>query len=223
MNIFTYKDIPVRIHWTFFILFAFFIAPSLVHLSIPLLVKTVILVVGLFSSVIMHEFGHALMAQKFGMKTRCITLYPFGGTAAVENLVEGGKEELYIALAGPGVNLALSILLLPLMLMSVPFCFEFFWINILMGTFNMLPALPLDGGRVLRALLTKWTTHENATKQSLRVSVVFVAMLLIAAVRLSSPSILFVALVLSYFIYGERRRMIERKRQEPKWEMFREK
>ena len=223
MTIFSYRDIPVRIHWTFFLLFVFLVAPYLWPLSLSPLISASVLLVGLFSFVIMHEFGHALMAQRFGMKTRSITLYPFGGIAAVENMVEGGKAELYIALAGPAVNAVMCILLLPLMLMGVPFCFEFFWLNLIMAVFNMFPVFPMDGGRVLRALLTKWTTKEEATKQSLRISVVFVSLFFIGAIKFVSLSLFLVAIALSYFIYNERRRMIEEERRRLKWEMFREK
>jgi Zn-dependent protease len=146
-------------------------------------------VVGVFACVTLHEFGHALTARHFGIATRDITLYPIGGVARLERMSDKPWEEFWIALAGPAVNVAIvtAILLLgslagmdfsPERLASVgppghelfayPIASQFLvWLllsNAVLVTFNMLPAFPMDGGRVLRALLSGWLGHLRATE-----------------------------------------------------------
>ena len=221
--LFKYKDIPVRVHPTFFLLFIGLLIPSIINLNLAGVFLTALLLVGLFTSVILHEFGHALMAKKFGIKTQSITLYPFGGIAAIENMEAGGKQEVYIALAGPAVNLILCIFLLPLMLMGVPLSFELLFINLVMAVFNLVPAFPMDGGRVLRAILSRWMHVEDATDWSLRISAIFVVLFSIAGIYFRNVGLFLVAIAVGFFIRSERKRQLENKRRELKWEMFREK
>src|SRR5262249_30782003 len=127
----------------------------------------------LFVCVVLHELGHALMARRFGIETRDITLYPIGGVARLERMSERPWEELCIALAGPAVNVAIAVALglfltvhghprLPLPLDN-PFSF-LFATNVMLVFFNLLPIFPMDGGRVLRALLAMPLGHRRATE-----------------------------------------------------------
>lgn len=132
--------------------------------------------------VLAHELGHALVAKRLGIHVQSITLYPFGGMAHMAMIPERGREELVIALAGPATNLLLALpvlLLVPFQSVMDPALIStgtttgllWYWliINLLLGLFNMLPAFPLDGGRVLRALLVPSKGFLPATEIAVKV------------------------------------------------------
>ena len=126
--------------------------------------------VALFGSIVLHELGHALMARRYGIGTRDITLYLFGGIASLERMPRSAGPELLIALAGPAVNVAIAAALaIPVGLghrLGVPVGF-LFWIlgtNLGLALFNLLPIFPMDGGRVLRALLSGRLGRTRATE-----------------------------------------------------------
>ena len=118
-----------------------------------------------FGCVLLHEFGHALMARRFGINTADITLYPIGGVARLERMPKAPGAELLIALAGPAVNFAI---VLALTLLSPIFFGRFLThlivLNLILGLFNLVPAFPMDGGRVLRALLSGALGRLRATE-----------------------------------------------------------
>jgi Zn-dependent protease len=127
----------------------------------PTMLETIALVVALFGSIVLHELGHALMARRYGIRTADITLYVFGGVARLERMPRSAGPELLIALAGPAVNFAIVLGLTGFLtlatLLGLP-SWEFldvvFKLNLGLGLFNLLPVFPMDGGRVLRALLS---------------------------------------------------------------------
>ncbi len=126
-----------------------------------------------FGCVLLHEFGHALMARRFGIETEDITLYPIGGVARLRRLPRAPGAELMIALAGPAVNFAIVGALTVLGLIGVGamaagttvgfLMDELMMVNLVLGLFNLIPAFPMDGGRVLRALLGGWLGRAQAT------------------------------------------------------------
>ncbi|MCO4748124.1 MAG: site-2 protease family protein [Proteobacteria bacterium] len=167
MRIGTLFSIPVRLHSSFLLLGGYFLLSALFSDGLSAMVSTLVLAVGLFGSVVLHELGHALAARQYGIDTLSITLYPFGGVAALVDMPKDTRKELVIALAGPAVNGALFALALPAYLLSG-------WsvlgllagINLVMGLFNLVPAFPMDGGRVLRALLAERVGFISASKRA---------------------------------------------------------
>ena len=166
----------LRVHVTFFLLLAWvgFAAYSSAGWSAA--VNNLLFVLALFACVVAHEFGHALMARRFGIRTHDITLLPIGGLARLERMPEKPMQEVWVALAGPAVNvviwLFLGILGAGLQLNSLAqldsaqsdFLSRLAFVNLLLAAFNLIPAFPMDGGRVFRALLCLKMDRARATQ-----------------------------------------------------------
>lgn len=175
-----YRGIDVAVHLTFPLLLLW-IGLSYwqsTH-SLPAVAKGLALILTLFFCVVLHEFGHALTAQHFGIRTRSITLLPIGGVAAMEGMPEDPRQEILVALAGPAVNLAiaaalwlvLTVLQTPpstdqMLASGVPFWYQVMAVNVVLALFNLVPAFPMDGGRVLRAALAMRMDRREATRKA---------------------------------------------------------
>lgn len=133
-----------------------------------------ILAVGLFGSVALHELGHSVVARAKGGYIKEIVLYPFGGAAKIANLSSKPIDEMLIALAGPAVSLILGLLLLPFSLTH-----DLGRLNMMLFFFNILPVFPMDGGRVLRAALTIKNGRLNATRTAAQVGKYFCGLFII--------------------------------------------
>jgi Zn-dependent protease/CBS domain-containing protein len=175
--------ISIYVHATFLLLILFILFINWHQgKTLTTAVWGVIFVVVIFGCIVLHELGHALAARKYGIKTRDITLLPIGGLARLERMPDVPIQELWVALAGPAVNAVIAgALLLGEVLMGVhPDLAQFRWfggnflnklmvVNFWLVAFNLIPAFPMDGGRVLRALLARRMEYTRATVAAARV------------------------------------------------------
>jgi Zn-dependent protease/predicted transcriptional regulator len=173
-----FAGIDVYVHATFLLLIGWVgYSHWLEHQNWGEVLNGILFILALFACVVLHEYGHALTARKYGIKTRDITLYPIGGVARLERMPDKPIEELWVALMGPAVNvviagglfayLFLTSSLVPLTDLTVAsgsFLERLMTVNLSLVLFNLIPAFPMDGGRVLRALLAMRTDYVKATQ-----------------------------------------------------------
>lgn len=182
LKLFRLFGVPVYLHWTFLLMVAAFAWFGL--LSILLM---------LFSIVILHEFGHILMARRYGIPCSGVVLLPIGGIAGLNDVPP--EHEFMITLAGPLVNVVLAVLaFIPYVLLcSIGHISEFLVMyvifNVILFIFNMLPVYPMDGGRIMRSTLHRFTTHKNATWWAVRIGQVTACLMIVASFFLTSPMI----------------------------------
>jgi len=174
--------IDIYMHWTFLLLLGYVGLSDLQeNHSLLAAAQGIGLVLAVFVCIVLHELGHALTARHYGIPTREITLLPIGGIARLERMPDDPRQELWVALAGPAVNVVIAAVLIAILLglgvvlqmpeavLKAPFLLSLLIINIGLVIFNMLPAFPMDGGRVLRALLAHWLDYGRATDIAARV------------------------------------------------------
>jgi stage IV sporulation protein FB len=200
--------IPIRIHLTFFLLLLWFGKVSSDQGQGFL--DGVVLMLLLFGCVVLHELGHALTARRYGVETREIVLYPFGGVARMDR-IPPGKAELVIALAGPAVNLVLAALLgiallglradtpdAPLKIVTEgAVVWQLLYVNLSLFVFNLIPAFPMDGGRVLRAALAIGLGETRATNIAAAVGQVLALGFAAVALLTGQP----VLLLIAFFVF----------------------
>jgi Zn-dependent protease/predicted transcriptional regulator len=161
--------------------------------------------VGLFVSVMLHELGHSWVALRYDINIESISLWILGGIAALESIPEEWNREFWIAIAGPIVSVLTAagcwvmLLVLPNSLPVLRFVFGWLIVtNIILTVFNLLPAFPMDGGRILRALLARSRPYGSATRLAARVGVMFAILFGVVGVLSFSPLLVLLAL----FVYG---------------------
>ncbi len=182
--------IPIELHITFILLII-----AVLILSVPTQqFYTFFIVLFLFVFVVFHELAHSVVARHYGIKVRKIILYPIGGVSEIEEIPDNPSQEWRMAIAGPLTSVVLGALLLGVSLFILQQTFTIYTfttitgnfvtdlatLNILLGAFNLIPAFPMDGGRVFRALLAERLKYSDATRYAVYLGKIFgIAMVLI--------------------------------------------
>ncbi|MFM9007549.1 MAG: site-2 protease family protein [Bacteroidota bacterium] len=219
----TIKGITVTVHWTFFLLLAWIVGKTLMdgggtHLALFELG----FVLTVFACVVLHEFGHALTALRFGVQTRDITLLPIGGVARLERMPEKPIQEFLVAIGGPAVNIIILIVLVPLLLVldlfplqTTPervswsdFFSQLVLVNMMLVVFNLIPAFPMDGGRVLRSLLAIRMGRERATRIAALTGQVFAVGFVLAGLAYN-PMLVLIGVFVFFGAQAELRSVLE--------------
>jgi Zn-dependent protease/predicted transcriptional regulator len=224
----TIAGIGIYVHWTFALLIGWVILDNDgAGGGAAAAASRVALVLAIFGCIVLHELGHALTARRYNIPTRDITLLPIGGVARLERMPDVPIQELWVALAGPAVNVLIAIALAGLMLalhlvgirgweddFEQSLLLQLLAVNIMLILFNLLPAFPMDGGRVLRALLATQLDYLRATQIAAAVGQGMAVLFAVLAATLGmlgfgfNPFILFVALFV-YMGAREELRMVQ--------------
>lgn len=198
--------IDVRVHVTFLLLLAWvafveYTARNTVNAALV----GVLFILAVFVTVVLHELGHSLVAKRYGVQTREIILLPIGGVSRLDRIPEDPRREFWIAIAGPLVSLGVAALLFLMYqgflanpdpgdawVVSGQFVYRLMWVNVALALFNLLPAFPMDGGRVLRSLLATRMPYAKATHHAARIGQGLAIALGLAGLFMS-PLLIFIA------------------------------
>jgi len=190
-----FAKVKVFVHWTFLILIVYIIFAGIsAGDSTEAIGWHVLFILTIFLCVVLHEFGHALTGRRFGFKTKDIILLPIGGVARFEKLPENPRQEFLVAIAGPMVNFFIagilyvitqpsteSVLALDFTTINATNFLMLLWmINLSLGLFNLIPAFPMDGGRIFRALLAMFLARERATAIAAALGIVLAVVFIFA-------------------------------------------
>lgn len=203
-----YAGIDVYIHMTFFLLLLWVaVSHWMQGVGAAGVFIGIVFILSIFACVTLHEYGHALAARHYGIQTRDITLLPIGGLARLERMPRKPIQEIYVALAGPAVNLAIAGVLYvwlhltagfaplsELTLVSGPLLERLMMVNVFLLAFNLIPAFPMDGGRVLRAALAMRSNYVEATRKAAQVGQFFAFLFGVAGLFMGNPMLMVVAL-----------------------------
>ncbi|HTO79723.1 MAG TPA: site-2 protease family protein [Methylocystis sp.] len=205
----------VRIHVTFLIFLAWIGFAAYQRGGIEAAKQSVAFIVAIFACVVLHEFGHILTARRYGVHSTQVTLLPIGGVADLDKMPQKPYQELLIAIAGPLVNIVIAAILLvvagavegeTLQHIEDPsfgLVEKLAATNVFLALFNMIPAFPMDGGRVLRAALAMWLGKEKATRIAAQIGQAFAFALGFFGLLYGYPILLFIALFVYFAAAGE--------------------
>ena len=205
--------IDVKVHWSFFLLPAWLMFSTLLAGgSAATASASIVLILAGFGCVVLHEIGHALAARNFGIGTHDIVLYPIGGVASLLRIPKNPIQELVIAVAGPAVNVVIAAALFAWMAVAPLAGFagwlmlNLAWVNVALVVFNMLPAFPMDGGRVLRSVLAMFTSHYRATQIATSVGKVAAVGLGLLGLFSGQPMLMLIGVFVYFAAAAEARR-----------------
>jgi Zn-dependent protease len=229
INLFKVFGIQLAVHATFFLLLAYAAYDGWVAGGPAGLAWRVMLTTLFFVCVILHELGHSLTAQRYGVKVPRILLLPIGGMAEMDQIPRKPSAEMLITIAGPAVNFLLVALLLPLSWHALfdneaagysvssllgTLCYA----NLMMGIFNMIPVYPMDGGRILRSLLAVWLPYMQATWWAVMIARVLAPILaFVAFYYLDWPMLGVLFLFILWAGSAEYRHLLRREQEDAYW------
>ena len=186
LKIATVAEIGIFVHWTFVLIIGWIVMVFLAQgQGYWAAAEGVVFVLAIFGCIVLHELGHALTARRYGIPTRDITLLPIGGVARLERMPEDPAQEFRVAIAGPVVNVVIALFIVGGLSVAgawkpfteivwiggtaADFLLRLMWVNLFIVGFNLLPAFPMDGGRVLRSILARKLDFVQATQISAKV------------------------------------------------------
>ncbi len=206
----------LKVHATFFLLLAWVIVVASLEAGIAAALVNVAFIIAIFACVVLHELGHATMARRFGIKTPEIVLLPIGGIARLERMPEDPREEILIAIAGPAVNVAIWLVLVAFLNVQVSldalgsledpshgFLARLASVNLILVVFNMIPAFPMDGGRVFRAVLAMFMDRPQATRIAANVGQVMAFLFGFLGLANGSPILVLIAIFIFFAATAE--------------------
>ncbi len=200
------SGIELKVHVTFFALLVFVAWMYYQNGGVAAAWDGLVFVLLLFVCVLLHEFGHAFAARAFGIRTPDITLLPIGGVARLERMPKNPMQELIVAAAGPAVNVVIVLALWIVLGISAisrdltsvgeatDLAMRLLQVNIVLIVFNLIPAFPMDGGRILRALLGMKFSHATATVVASRVGQVMAALFVVVGIFRGNPFLVFIGI-----------------------------
>jgi Zn-dependent protease len=196
------RGISLHLHWTFLLLIGWvLLVNAAAGNNVEQLTWSLLFLAAVFACITLHELGHAMMAARFGIKAKDIVLLPIGGIASIEKFPDNPRQELAISIAGPLVNLAIAGILwlfipgMPLIedqqhmtiMHGHDLLYNLLIVNAALAVFNLIPAFPMDGGRVLRALLGFKLNYIQATTIAATVGKVIAILFIVAGIILINP------------------------------------
>ncbi|MCZ6538777.1 MAG: site-2 protease family protein [Chloroflexi bacterium] len=203
----TYFGIPVRIHLTFPLILVVFGAEAWLRAGWLEAFWAVLLVACVFVCVVLHEFGHSLQVRRYGIRVKDIILLPIGGMARAESIPEKPIQEIIVAISGPLVNFALALIFFIIIwLRRSSFDFEneflgsLLWINLVLGVFNLTPAFPMDGGRILRAFFAMRLPYLKATRYAKNIGQLIAVLFVIVGFR--NPRFIMLPVIAVFIFFG---------------------
>ena len=213
--------IDVRVHITFLLLIGLVVMLSAKDQGIWQAINSALIVILVFGTVVLHEFGHSLAAMHYGVPVKDITLLPIGGVARLGFIPRNPWQEFVIAVAGPAVNVVLAGICFPIVIgasfieltsnvdiLSGGMLMQFFSVNLVLLIFNLIPAFPMDGGRILRSLLAMRMNYLNATRIAARVGQFVCLLFFIYGITSGAPMLSFIAIFI-YFGAADELRAVE--------------
>jgi Zn-dependent protease len=209
--------VAIRIHFTFLFLLAFLFLIATLGGGWVAGLRSVVFILLVFVCVLLHELAHSYVSIRYGLRVRSITLLPIGGLALLEELPREPRQEIHIALAGPTANFILALWLGVLLYVVNPardfapvlsgeaLLPSLFWSNLYLGLFNLLPAYPLDGGRVFRAWLAGRMDYLDATRRAVGVGQFFSLLFMLAGLVRGEPWLIVIGLFVFWAAMTEER------------------
>lgn len=217
--------IQISIHWTYWIMVVWFLANSILTLNVGKMIWEVIILSMLAGLLIGHELAHALTARRYGYQTSSITMHLLGGIAMINMARVKPREEFWIALAGPAFNIALGLPTLLLWAINPSQLFMisgdegtiqtvlgygilyFSLMNLIMGLFNLLPAYPMDGGRIIRSLLSH-LDKMTVLNISNGLTLIIAAFFIVGGLSMGQLMLVILGVILIMLVWAERKKMI---------------